>query len=245
MEASFGWKTGIAASLVGTSLAVTAMEPASASVVWSAGNQQYTNVNIAADVNQPLITGEIGNTGMFVTFGPMFLGGIQQTEHGQHGVAFVENYLDSLSGNPPSTGFDLLTLSAQGNTAWTAGDLALDLVGRTDTNVTFTAFDGVTALQLGSTAGCSSFTTTSCTLALDATGQNQYNFSTIDNELITSLVMTVPTGFKMADIKQVSLDAVVTPLPGAVALFAGGLGLIGLCGTRRKRSAAMGDRTTA
>jgi hypothetical protein len=201
------------------------MQPASATTTFATGNAQATNVNIAAAIDALSIVGDIGNTGLTMTWinmiGP---DGTQVSMHGQHGVAFIESTYDAT--NSPHTGFQSLTLLAQSGYGWSGGDFALDqLNNSTAGNVTFTPYD-----QFGPA------TCTVCTLALDTTGQSQYHWTTSDGELLTKIIITVSTANMLQDFKQLSLDAaVVTPLPAALPLFATGLGALGLLGWRRKR----------
>ena len=208
----------------GAVVAALAIHPASADIVWVTGNNQYTNVNIAADTNANTIVGDIGNTGYTMTFNSMIgpAGQSPYEMHGQHGVAFVESYADSLTNN--HTGFSSLTLTAQAGTWWTAGDLSLDLLaGSTQPgSVTFTGLDSLgTALRLAS-------------LPIDVNGQNPYNFVAINGEHITSITIQAAL---LQDIKQVSLNVSAVPLPAALPLFASGLVGLGLLGWRRAGSA--------
>ena len=112
--------------IIGATILI-AMQEADATVIFQTGNQQYTNVNIAADANALFVVGDIGNTGLQMTFENMIGpdGTTQVTMHGQHGMAFVESYLDSLP-SATHTGFSSLTLMAQAGYGFTAGDFALD-----------------------------------------------------------------------------------------------------------------------
>lgn len=224
--------------------ALIVSSPASAGIIYSSGNQQYYNVNIAADVDVFSATGDIGNTGYQMTFNtmlgpqsyPLPLGGEPQVDmHCQHGVAFCESYADSLVSTGSHTGFSSITLSAVGNTAWTAGDFALDLLGRVDGTVTFQAFlDGNPVACLG--LNCNLF-------SIDATGQNPYNFFTFNNAAIDQLIITASctsdtSCFNLADIKQVSLQplgATPIPEPSTMALFGIGFAGLGFVGLRRRR----------
>ena len=226
-------QSAIAGVAVASLFAVT---PVSAgSITYSIGNQQYINANIAADdLNVLSAVGDIGNTGFQMTFNTMMgpyplLNTTQVAMHCQHGVAFCESQYDSTRPTADHTGFSSITLSAVGNTAWTAGDFSLDLLGQTNGTVTFTAYlDGA----LVAVNGFNSF-------IIDATGQNPYNFITFIGD-IDQLVITTTSPFNLADIKQVSLQAVAVPEPATLALF--GVGLAALGGLRtlrryRKRNA--------
>lgn len=212
--------------------ALITSSPAFADIIYKLGNQQYYNVNIAADTNAASVIGDIGNTGFQMTFDSMLgpygtaFSGLPINMHCQHGVAFCESYADSLVSTAAHTGFSSITLSALGGTFWTAGDFALDLLGATDTTVTFTAYDN--GVQVGLPTA----------LAFDATGQNQYNFQLINNEMIDELVITSTADFNIADIKQVSLQPFGAPpfqVPEPPTLAFVGTGLLGLGFVAKKR----------
>jgi hypothetical protein len=203
-----------------------ATQAAHAEIVFSTGNQQYTNVNIAADVDATTIVGDIGNTGITMTFENMIGpdGTTQVSMHGQHGVAFVESYLDSLAG-ATHTGFSSITLRPQDGYGFTAGDFKLDeLNGLNDGFVTLFGFD-----QLNNPF--------SQTFALGVNGQNPYQFTTSGGELVTKLVFTVATNNLLQDLKQVSVDVAAIPAipePGTYGMMA--FGLAGMALWRRRQS---------
>jgi hypothetical protein len=171
-----------------------------------------------------VLTGAIGNTGYSMTFNTMIgpLGGTVAM-HGQHGVAFVESYADSLVSPQNHTGFSALTLTAQAGTWWTAGDLALDLLnGNGDSTITFNGFD-----SLGHALTPQSF-------AITEHGQNQYNFSAINGEHITSITFDATM---LQDIKQLSLNVSAVPEPSTWAMMILGFVGIGFLTYRRNSGA--------
>ena len=199
----------------------------------------------ATDPTASLIEGEIGvNSNVFMTVGPASLLGAPQTLHASHGAA-------SVSSANTGAGFDTLLLQAFGTegTALTtpqlpryAGDFKLDLSGSTDTLVTFEAFDSLNnPLAIGTGGECSSQTTYTCTMALDATGQAPFNFNTQSGETVSKLLITIPGGFTLSDIKQISLATNLEqiPLPPTLSLFGAGLGLLGLLNWRKKSKAGL------
>jgi hypothetical protein len=202
---------------------VGAMQTASATITFGTGNQQYTNVNIVADTDAMSITGDIGNTGITMTFENMIGpdGSTQVSMHGQHGVAFIESTADSVSG-VAHTGFSSLTLLPQAGYGFTAGDFALDeLNGQPNGTVSFLGTD-----QFG--------VSTQQSFAIVANGQNQYQFITGDGELVPSIVIYVPTPALLQDLKQLSVNVAAIPEPSTYAMFS--VGLLGLGFWRRRQS---------
>lgn len=217
MQLSKSMLTLAALTLVG------AMQTASATITFSTGNQQYTNVNIAADTDATSITGDIGNTGITMTFENMIGpdGSTQVNMHGQHGVAFIESAADAVPG-VAHTGFSSLTLLPQAGYGFTAGDFALDeLNGQPNGTVTFLGRD-----QFGGS--------TQQSFAIAANGQNQYQFITGGGELVTSIVISVPTTALLQDLKQLSVNVAAIPEPSTYAMF--GVGLLGIGFWRRRQS---------
>jgi hypothetical protein len=94
--------------------------------------------------------------------------------------------------------------------------------------VNFTATDQIGDISTG-------------TLAIDQTGQNQYQFTGLNNELATKIVISVATSDLLQDFKALSLNVAqisVTPPvpePPSALLLAGAATILGI-GLRRQRS---------
>lgn len=217
------FRLGISAAALA---AVLGVQSAGATIVFGTGNDQYTNVNIVADVDALQVTGHIGATGVHMYFENMIAadGTTQAWMHGQHGAAFVESYLDSLGGTT-HTGFSSLTLRAEDGYGFTAGDFALDLLNGLPSPNGFVTFLGVD--QFGDE--------TSTTLALRPNGQSHYNFTTADGELVRRVVITVAATDLLQDIKQVSVNVapVQVPEPTTTTLVAAALAGLALLRGRR------------
>lgn len=183
-------------------------------VQYQAGNIQYTNVNIASDAHAFTIFGEVDATGIWVAFNGYGPGpGFTPVElHGQHGVAFVEAF------NPAESLFRI-TVTAQPGWAFRNMDWKLDALPPNDGTVAFTAFD-TTGTPIPPVGTDSFF--------FGHNGQNPFHLHADADSPVAMLVIdsTVP----IMDLKQVSVDLVQIPGPGAFVLAAAGL-----CSLRRRR----------
>lgn len=219
------------AAVLGLGVAATSSVRAEG-IFYDTGNVQFTNVNIASDTDAVNIFGEVGNTGYIVQFNgfgatpypnsPILL-------HGQHGVAFVEPFHT----NPDPVPL-MLQISLTGvNGFFTAGDFKLDTLPATsDGIVTFQAFDPSGNL-IPLSSGTSSF-------VIDQNGQNAYHFTTDPGTLVKTLLIT--SSIPLADIKQVSLEAV--PEPASLVLFGlgGGVATLSVAMKRRKSRAVSAEK---
>jgi hypothetical protein len=92
--------------------------------------------------------------------------------------------------------------------------------------VTFNGFDSLHQALTGQT------------LAIDSNGQNPYNFTAINGELITSITIgTIDPGL-LVDIKQVSLNVSAVPEPSTWAMMILGFFGIGFMAYRSKKQGA-------
>lgn len=207
--------------IITVSLLCGAAIPASATISFGTGNQQYNNVNFVAATDGNTVTGQatIGGQDLNVIFSDMIGpdGTTTVSMHAQHGVAFIESAYDSV--NSANTGFSSLTMSAQSGYGFTAGDFKLDeLNGLQAGLVTFYGYDQF-------------LNETHASFAIDPNGQSPYLFTTSDGELVTSIKFTAGTGVLFQDIKQVSVDmAPVGVVPEPSTLVAGALLLLPLGG---------------
>lgn len=211
--------------LLSVASVLVATQSSNAAIIFQSGNQQYDNVNIAADIDALSIVGAISGTPDTMTFNTM-IGpncSTQVSEHGQHGVAFVESTADSLPG-ATHTGFCSLHLTAQPGTSWFAGDFALDQLVDNPGSV-FATFSGI------------NFSTFTTSLPFDTHGQSQYNFLGTAGEQITDLrIFVTSTDNLMQDIKQVSLGVTGYPIPEPLTLSIFGGGLVGAAALRRRNA---------
>lgn len=206
-------RTRAASAILGSAILwLAAVPPAAATIMFYTGNQQYTNVNIAADTDALSVVGDIGNTGITMTFENMIGpdGVTQVSMHGQHGVAFIESYHDSTTNN--HTGFTSIDLVPQSGYGFTAGDFALDQLNGTASPATVTLL-GID--QFGNPFSQNE--------SLSVNGQNQYNFVATAGELVTLLRFSTSTASPFADLKQVSLAVASVPEPSPLSLFLTGI----------------------
>lgn len=223
-------RVALAAALLG----VAALPASSqAGVIFTSGNQQFTNVKITGDVNALTVVGTVDNSSppVNVSFEGFNSSDTQTSAtqillHGSNGVAFVE----------PENPSDLMlsmTITAQPGASFTAMNFALDAEPPNDGTLVFTALDAANnpiALSSGTN-----------TFVFKHNGQNNFTLTTDAGSLIHSLLIeSVPTGSPavtapIADLKQVSVT-VELPEPGSVVLLGGGavLGSVYLV-RRRKR----------
>lgn len=200
----------------GALLALLAASPASATILFSTGNQPpYTLINFQAAVDASSVTGDIGNTGIQATFENMMLAPSTTpiNIHAQDGVAFIESSHDSQNG-VKDTGFTSLTIVAQAGYGFSAGNFSLDqLNGSTSGSVTFTGYDQF-------------HNATSDTLTLKSSGQAPYLWTTKNGELLTELVISSATdGLLLQDLKQMSVQVSAVPEATTWAMI-----IIGFCG---------------
>jgi hypothetical protein len=113
-----------------------------------------------------------------------------------------------------STNTNVLTTSTQ----------VFSLKGSGDVTATVQATDGTFTFDLG---------------ALSASAQSGFTLEAINGETMSSLIL-LDTGGTITDFEHYRIDVAgplaTTPLPAALPLFAGGLGLMGWLSRRRKRS---------
>ncbi len=198
---------------------------AGATITFSTGNAQYDNVNFPDSLNVSSVVGAIGSTGQNVTFENMIGpdGTTQVNMHSAHGTATLQNTADA----PPVqvlSGFSAVTLMADTGYGWSAGDFKLDQLNSLTSptgKVTLTGYD-----QFGNI--------TSQILPISQSGQQEYNFTTADGELVTEIIISVATTDLLSDLKQVSLNGELIPEPASIATLGGMLGLFGLLRRRRR-----------
>jgi len=132
----------------------------------------------------------------------------------------------------------------QGQSDGDAGDLRLDFSVPVE-NVSWNAFLSesyyMTAMAYGyNGALLSSFTTSPVATFGDAMSVDITTSAPISYLLLTSQPTFLPGFYGNFGIDDLTFDSPVsaTPLPAALPLFAGGLGILGVLGRRRKRKAA-------
>ncbi len=221
MKTTSPLKNHLTRILVGLATCSLLGPPASATILFTNGNSQYNGVNFAGGASASVVTGEV--TIGALSLDVLFLNGIGPDGttpillHAQHGAASVENDADAAS-STPQIGFSSITMKPQASYGFTAGDFKLDEINSDPAgSVTFLGID-----QFGNP--------TTETFPIFPNGQNPYQFTTANGELVTSLVITVPTTNLLADIKQVSVDMVLLPEPATLALLAAGLTILGILG---------------
>jgi hypothetical protein len=235
-----------------------AVAPASATVTYSLGNMQFTQVNINADVTDPTpdysnpLTAYINDAQHtpFYFANPLDTnGGLISFLHGSHGVAAVEAWqcdptTDSsckqnaaqvpffqmdLYITDPSVGITGMDWALDAYPFGTAGAFQVQFTAYTNT-----AIDGSGGTALAATGGIDTFTMTN--------GQNQYFALTLGvGESFSRLHIAVldPSHVfsGLSDIKQVSVEGTGIgpniPEPGTLALL--GLGIVGLAASRWRK----------
>jgi len=198
---------------------LTAALPSFAAIIFTTGNVQYNNVNIAAAITAITVTGQatIGSQVLYVYFtGGVGPDGITPILlHGQHGVAFVENVADALN-STPQVGFSALTINPQAGYGFTAGDFKIDELN-SGANPGSVTLQGINLLGV----------VFSQTFALSPSGQEPFRFYTTGGDVVTSLTIRSPQNSLLADIKQVSVD-MAPAIPEPATVFAGVLVLLPL-----------------
>lgn len=203
------------------SLLCGAAVTASATISFGTGNQQYNNVNFAANTDSYTITGQatIGGQDLNVIFSEMIGPDrtTQVTMHASHGDATIQSYQDSLTS--AHTGFSSLLITPQTGYGFTAGDFKLDELNKLpDGFVTFYGIDQF-------------LNQTEASFAIDPNGQSPYLFTTSGGEMVTSIRITTGTNVLLQDFKQMSVDmAPVGVVPEPSTFVAGALLLLPLGG---------------